>query len=108
MDEEDKIFIEAIEDRLSAAIKASEDRLTAATKASEDRLTAATKASEDRLMTRINANQEDMILRMRVLEVTNGSIVETQRLTNLLLNTLVTSFGDFGRRLTDLEGKGKA
>lgn len=69
-------------------------------------------ATEARLMGRINTLQEQMLERFRGVDISLTAINQTltaygemMRNTNLLLNMLVTGYGDHGKRITDLEGK---
>jgi hypothetical protein len=74
-------------------------------KAAFVRLEEAQHAMEVRLMGRINGLQENMIERFRAVDLTLAAHTELMRSTNTLLNMLVNSSLDHGKRITDLEKK---
>lgn len=69
-------------------------------------------AMEARMMGRINTNHEQLLDRFRGVDATLAVTTEAIRAVNgtlssltVLMNMLVTSHGDHGRRITDLEKK---
>ena len=72
---------------------------------SDDPILAAMAAMEARLMGRINALQENMIERFRAVDAMFAAQNETTRSNNTLLTILVNNTLNYGKRITDLEGR---